>query len=80
MKYEIKNFQDEGDNKLVGLFVIDDKGSRLAIDHRIPLQNGKTNEQYVAEAVKLSRTEIANWQNSIALIGRVWNSETNSFE
>jgi hypothetical protein len=80
MKYEIKNFHTQDDQKYVGFWVIDDAGKRLAIDKTVPLVDEKTNEQYIQDALALCQDEIAEWQNSDALVGRVWNPETNSFE
>ena len=80
MKYEIKNFENKDNQKMVGLWVIDDSGKRLAIDKYIPLVEGKTPEQYVQEALTLCQDEINEWQSSATLVGRLWNPETNSFE
>jgi hypothetical protein len=80
MKYEIKNFHTQDDQKYVGFWVIDDADKRLAIDKTVPLVEGKTNEQYIQEALALCQDEIAEWQSSNVLIGRVWSPETSSFE
>jgi hypothetical protein len=80
MNYEIKNFENEDGNKFVGFKITDDKGSVFVIDKRVPLQDGKTNEQYVSDALAMCQDEIAEWQQSFALIGRKWNPETNAFE
>ena len=80
MQYEIKNFQNEDTNKFVGFRIIDEKGATFFIDKRVSLQEGKTNEQYVSEALAMCQDEIAEWQESLALVGRNWNPETNSFE
>jgi hypothetical protein len=80
MKYEIKNFENKENQKLVGLWVIDDSGKRLAIDKLLPIVEGKNPEQYVQEAIGLCQQEIVDWQNSGAIVGKTWNSETNSFE
>jgi hypothetical protein len=80
MKYEIKNFYTQDDQKYVGFWVIDDLDKRLAIDKTVPLVEGKTNEQYIQDALALCQNEIAEWQDSFAVVGRSWNPETNSFE
>jgi hypothetical protein len=80
MKYEIKNFENKENQKLIGLWVIDDSGKRLAIDKLLPVVEGKNPEQYVQEAIGLCQQEIEDWKNSGAIVGKVWNSETNSFE
>jgi hypothetical protein len=80
MKYEIKNFQNEDGNKFVGFKITNDNGAMFFIDKRVPLQEGKTNEQYVSEALAMCQDEINEWQQSLALVGRAWNPESNSFE
>ena len=79
MNYEIKNFENEGDNKFVGFRVTDANGAVFVIDKRVPLQDGKTAEQYISDALAMCQDEIAEWQASFALVGRKWNPETNSF-
>jgi hypothetical protein len=80
MKYEIKNFDEVDANKIIGFWVTDINGRKLAIDKTIPVVAGKTQEQYTQEAFALCKDEIEEWANSMAIIGRVWNPETNSFE
>ena len=80
MKYEIKNFENQDNQKLVGFWVTDDANKKLAIDKLLPLVDGKTNEQYIQEAVELCNAEIQEWQQSLSLIGKVWDLETNSFK
>ena len=52
MKCKIKNFRDEGDNKYVGFMVERDDGEKFAIDRRVPLSEGKTDEDYTSDAYK----------------------------
>jgi CHASE1-domain containing sensor protein len=80
MKYEIKNFQNQDNEKLVGFWVINDNNQRLAIDKTVPIVDGKTNEQYIQEALILCQNEIAKWQESLLIVGRTWNPDTGSFE
>ena len=80
MKYEIKNFQTQDNQKLVGFWVTDTNEQKLAIDKTVPIANGKTNEQYIQEALALCQDEIAEWQESFAVVGRTWSPDTNSFE
>jgi hypothetical protein len=80
MKYEIKNFQNIDNQKYVGFFVKDDNNSTLAIDKYLPLVDGKTNEQYIKEAIELCQAEIEEWKNSSVLVGKTWNAETNTIE
>lgn len=79
MKYEIKNFETKDNQKLVGLWVINEN-NRLAIDKLLPIVDGKSPEQYVQEAINLCQQEITEWQNSGAIVGKTWNTQTNSFE
>ena len=80
MKYEIKNFENKENQKMIGFWVVNDSDQRLAIDKYLPLVDGKSNEQYVQEALALCQAEIEDWKNSFALIGKKWNPETSSFE
>tara|TARA_R110002020_G_C15833519_1_gene734442 strand:+ start:287 stop:571 length:285 start_codon:yes stop_codon:yes gene_type:complete len=57
MKYEIKNFRDEGDNKLVGFWVTNN-GKKFGIDKQVALVDGKTDEQYIEECLDLAKDEI----------------------
>jgi hypothetical protein len=79
MEISIKNFYDENSMKYVG-FKIKQDGNTLVIDKQVPLVDGKTNEQYVQEALALCQAEIEDWKNSFALVGKKWNPETGSFE
>ncbi|NDE54678.1 MAG: hypothetical protein EB069_08900 [Actinobacteria bacterium] len=79
MEYQIKNFQTDNDQKLVGFFV-KNEGKTLAIDKRVPLSAGKSDEQYVQEALALAQPEIDEWVASQSIVGRKWNPQTNAFE
>ena len=80
MKIKIKDFKTDGDNKLVGFDITDDTGNKFVIDKQVPLVEGKTNEQYVSEAMTASQAQIDEWQESFALVGKEWDAETNSFK
>jgi hypothetical protein len=80
MRYEIKNFEVETGNKFVGFKVEDEQGRLFYIDKRVPLEDGKTDEQYVSEAFALCQQEIQEWQDSFRLVGKTWNPITGSFE
>lgn len=79
MQYTIKNFENDGDKKFVGFFVTDAQGNIFAIDKRIPLQDGKTNEQYITEALALCADQIAEWQERYTVIGKVFDPATGTF-
>ena len=79
MKIEIKDFKTDGDNKFVGFNITDDAGNRFVIDKQVPLAEGKTDEQYVTEALAASQAEIDDWQTSFAHVGKEWDAEANAF-
>jgi len=79
MEYQIKNFQTDGDQKMVG-FIVKNNDKAFAIDKRVPIVSGKTDEQYVQEALALAQPEINEWIASQSVVGRKWNPQTNSFE
>jgi hypothetical protein len=80
MQVEIKNFENETDNKFVGFNIRNDANALFVIDKRVPLVDGKTDEQYVQEALSLAQPEIDEWLASQSFVGRKWNTQTNSFE
>lgn len=79
MRYTVKNFQNDGDQKFVGLYITDDLDRVFVIDKRMPLQDGKTPEQYVADALALCQDEIAEWQASYGIVGKTFDAETGTF-
>ena len=80
LKYVIKDFRDEDDKKYVGFLVTDEKGSQFAIDKKVSLSEGKTDEQYVKDALALAKSEIDEWVASFAQIGKTWNPDTEALE
>ena len=80
MKVTVKNFENQNDQKFVGFFIIDENGQKFAIDKLLPLVAGKSNEDYIKEALALCQDEINTWQQSTAIVGKSWNLETDSFE
>lgn len=80
MKYEIKDFKNSGDNKLVGLFVSNDNNNTLAIDKEVPLVDGETDAYYVQQAISLAQAEIDDWNNESSVVGKTFNTETGEFE
>lgn len=80
MKITIKNFENQNDQKFVGFFITDDNDNKFVIDKYLPLVSGKSNEDYIKDALALCQTEINEWQESFALVGKTWNPQTNSFE
>ncbi len=80
MKVKIKNFQNEDSNKFVGFLIEDDNGKLFAIDKRVPLQNDKSDDDYVSEAYALCKDEIDEWQSSFANVGKAFNPVTGKIE
>ena len=80
LDYKIKDFRNEGGNKYVGFRVTNEKGMIFVIDKQVTLSEGKTDEQYVQDALDLAQAEIDNWVAETAKVGRGWNPSTNSFE
>ncbi len=80
MQIEIKKFITQESTKLVGFHVTNNNGALFVIDKEVPLGSGKTEEQYVQEAMALAQNEIDDWLKSQSIIGRKWNPQTNSFE
>lgn len=93
MKYTIKNFRNEGNNKYVGFYVEYDNNT-FAIDKVIALVDGKTDEQYISEAYVMAQPEIDEWIVSLSSIvekpveeeevveqylDKEWNPNDNSF-
>jgi hypothetical protein len=66
MQYTINNFRDEGDNKLVGFEVTDINNNILFIDKQVALENGKSDERYIEDAMKLATPDINEWSESLA--------------
>ena len=79
MKTVVKTFQNEGDQKKVGFKITDDAGNLFVIDKLVAIADGKTNEQYVTEALAASQAEIDEWQASFAVIGREWDADAGAF-
>jgi hypothetical protein len=79
MKIIIKDFKTDGDQKLVGFSITDDAGNVLAHDQRVPLADGKTDEQYVSEALAASQDQIDAWKAEFENVGKEWDAEANAF-
>ena len=79
MKTIVKTFENEGDQKKVGFKITDANGNLFIIDKLVAVADGKTDEQYVAEALTASQAEINEWQASFSVIGREWDADANAF-
>ena len=80
MKYTLKDFKNEGENKYVGLFVENESGNKFAIDKQVPLVDGETDAYYVQQAISLAQAEIDDWNNEFSMVGKKFNVETGEFE
>tara|TARA_R100001086_G_scaffold204984_1_gene120865 strand:- start:217 stop:459 length:243 start_codon:yes stop_codon:yes gene_type:complete len=78
MEYEIKTFETEGDSKRVG-FMVTSGGRQLAIDKLVTIVDGKTDESYVQDALAAAKSEIDEWAGAIAIVGKKWDADKNSF-
>ena len=77
MTIKVDKFLEKDNEKLVGLRVThNDK--LLVIDKRIPIADGKTTEQYVADAVSAAQAEINAWKADIAVVGMTFDEDTNT--
>jgi hypothetical protein len=79
MKIVIKDFKTDGDQKLVGFSITDDAGNVLAHDQKVPLTDGKTDEQYISEAFAASQAKIDAWKAEFVNVGKEWDAEANAF-
>ena len=50
MEVKIKDFEDIGDEKLIGFSVIRDDDMVFVIDRKVPLADGKSDEDYIDAA------------------------------
>ena len=79
MKTVVKTFQNEGDQKKVGFKITDDAGNVFVIDKLVAVADGKTDEQYISEALTASQAEIDEWQVSFSVVGREWDVDAGAF-
>ena len=79
MKYEVKTYAVEGNEKIVGFMVESDSGHKFAIDKRIPISLSKTDEDYMNEALALSKDEIDAWLSHASLVGKSFDPVTGKF-
>jgi hypothetical protein len=79
LEYNVKTFLTEGTEKRVGFMVKSSNGSLFAIDRLIPIQEGKTPEQYVQEALAAAQDEIDQWAADAENVGKTFNPATGTF-
>ena len=54
-------------------------GRQLAIDKLVTIVDGKTDESYVQDALAAAKSEIDEWSAAIAVVGKKWDADKNSF-
>jgi len=78
MNYTIKDFVKEEEHMYVGFHCI--YNDRVfVIDKRIPLVEGKTDEEYTADALIAATPEIDAWKLEGKQKGKGWDPDTNTF-
>jgi len=83
-KITIDKFEDEDVDgtlkKKVGLKVVNDEGGVFITDTYLDIVNGKTVDEYTKDAYDAKKSNIDNWLNSFANIGKVFNPDTGKVE
>jgi hypothetical protein len=80
MKYVIKSFDIEDDKMNVGFDVyFEDLDHHLYHDERVPLVEGKTDEEYVSEAFASAKSFFDEVYAGLKRSGREWNPDTGTF-
>jgi len=79
LEYNVKTFLTEGTDKRVGFMVKSSNGSLFAVDRLVPIQAGKTPEQYAQEALALAQTEIDEWAADAENVGKTFDPATGTF-
>ena len=80
LKYEIKNFHKEGEKQHVGMTITDGNGHTFLIDKQVDYQEGRTDEEYINDALVLMKPEIKKWQDSYKLIGKEFDADNKKFK
>jgi|TARA_R100000234_G_C4847446_1_gene113701 hypothetical protein len=83
-KITIDKFEDENVDgvvkKKVGLKVVNDEGGVFITDTYFDIVDGKTVDEYTKDAYDAKKSNIDNWLNSFANIGKVFNPDTGKIE
>tara|TARA_R100000008_G_C3562923_1_gene157339 strand:+ start:635 stop:886 length:252 start_codon:yes stop_codon:yes gene_type:complete len=80
LKYIIKDFYKVGNKQHVGMFVTDEKDRQFVIDKEVDFQEGRTDEEYINDALVLMKPEIKEWQDSYKLVGREFDADNKKFK
>lgn len=78
MTVKVNMFHTEGDEKVITLEVVHEEQT-FYITQRLPLSDAKTNEQYVADALSASQTQINAWKADTAPVNRIFDESTGTF-
>ena len=80
----IDKFEDEDVDgtlkKKVGLKVVNDEGGVFITDTYLDIVDGKTVDEYTKDAYDAKKSNVDNWLNSFANIGKVFNPDTGKIE
>ena len=77
MKYIVKTFQDEDDQKRIGFKVVNSNGKTLFID-KLVTKTG-TDEEMIAAAQTAAQPDIDEWEALHSVIGREWDADAGTF-
>jgi hypothetical protein len=78
MTVKVDMFHTEGDEKVITLEITHNQQT-FFITKRIALSDGKTNEQYVADALSASQAEIDAWKADTGPVNMVFDEATGTF-
>ena len=80
LKYIIKDFYKNKDKQHVGMTITDDKERIFIIDKEVDVQEGRTDEEYINDALVLMEPEIKQWQDSYKLVGKEFDVDNKKFK
>ena len=78
MTVKVNMFHTEGDEKVITLEVNHNQQT-FYTTKRIAVSDSKTDEQYVADALAASQTEISAWKADTGPVNKVFDEATNTF-
>ena len=78
MTVKVNMFHTEGDEKVITLEVSHNQ-QLFYVTKRVAVSDGKTNEQYVADALSASQAEIDAWKADAGPVNMVFDEATGTF-
>lgn len=78
MTVKVNLFHTEGDEKVITLEITHNQ-QLFYVTKRIAVSDGKTNEQYVADALSASQAEIDAWKADTGPVNMVYDEATGTF-